>query len=1155
MPRQFTPRSTLENLKREAKRWLKALRSNVAEARARLERAFPDAPAEPGLRDVQHALALEHGLAGWTALKNRLTGAGVETGRAELVDSFLKSASLDWRVGGSMRSSARHTAERLLKRHPEIARDSIYTAVVCGDLEEVERILAERPDAASAKGGPRGWPPLLYLCSTRLSLPAASDNAVAIARTLLDRGADPNAYYLGGDASIHYTALTCVAGEGEEDAPPHPQRVALWQLLLERGAEPYDNQTLYNTHFHGDILWFLELMYAQAVKVGRKADWEDPNWSMLDMGGYGCGARYLLGNAVGKNNLALAEWILAHGASPDPPSSGHPKASKHTLYEEALYRGHTEMAELLVRYGATPSVVALAGEEAFAVACFRLDRDEARAILGQHPEYLLSTMVMFAAAEQDRADVVALLLDLGMSVDIEDAHGTRALHEAAYRDAPRVVALLLERGAEIDPVESNHGKTPLGWAVYGKKHRTIDLLRRVSRDFFQLTWTGNVDRLRELLRVEPELAKLVDEGQTPLMWLPDDDSRAMEIARLLLANGADPSIRNKEGETAADRARERGLYDVAEMLESATPLSAAPPADQQRLEQLENLVKDLVTGYRGDADALQRLGDRFGRSLTLEELREQVQRRLTTLPESSDTIAGCGLAEAQLMVARLYGFGSWAKLTEGIGQSPSDPRSAPHGMSSTPPFYKIDWKNNTIEPRPPLSAKDWESIFSVMKETGITGLNANGQMSDNVMERLPQLDHVTRLNLGGSKQLTDKGLSHLANMPQLQELDLSGYPGGRITDRGLEVLRHLPELRRFQMCWQRGISDAGVANLRFCDRLESVDLLGTPTGDGAINALTGKPKLRTFKTGRLVTDAGLPLLHQFPVFKTWHGGEIEYSLMSADAEPNHLLLDGPFSDQGFASVVGLNGLFGLSFFWHISALTANGLKLLVELPNLGFLGCQDELCDDEAMRHIAAIPRLRMLMGQGSVASDDGFAALSRSQTIEYIWGRECPNLGGRGFAALAAMPALRGLAVSCKNVDDSALSALPRFPALRGLMPMDVPDDGFRHVGRCEQLEDLWCMYCRDTGDTATEHITGLSRLKSYYAGASQITDRSLEMLGQMTSLERLEFWECTGITDSGVAFLTGLPRLREVSVGGSPRVTREGVAVFPASVRVDYW
>src|ERR1051325_8867889 len=125
-----------------------------------------------------------------------------------------------------------------------------------------------------------------------------------------------------------------------------------------------------------------------------------------------------------------------------------------------------------------------------------------------------------------------------------------------------------------------------------------------------------------------------------------------------------------------------------------------------------------------------------------------------------------------------------------------------------------------------------------------------------------------------------------------------------------------------------------------------------------------------------------------------------------------------------------------------------------------------------------------MVNGQGTVASDDCFRSLSRSQTIEYIWGRECPNLKGRGFEALAAMPSLRGLAVSCRNVDDAALSTLPRFPALRQLMPMDVPDEGFRHVGACEQLEALWCMYCRDTGDAATEHIAGLSRLKSYYAG-----------------------------------------------------------------------
>jgi hypothetical protein len=266
------------------------------------------------------------------------------------------------------------------------------------------------------------------------------------------------------------------------------------------------------------------------------------------------------------------------------------------------------------------------------------------------------------------------------------------------------------------------------------------------------------------------------------------------------------------------------------------------------------------------------------------------------------------------------------------------------------------------------------------------------------------------------------------------------------------------------------------------------------------------------------------------------------------------LIDGPFTNAGLASLRGLDGLFGLTFFWHCPAFTAAGLEPLKELPNLGFLGCQDQHCDDEAMHHIAAIPRLRMLMGQGAVAGDKGFEALSRSQTIEYIWGRDCPNLTGRGFATLAAMPALRGIAVSCKNVDDVSLSALPRFPALRDLMPMDVPDVGFRHVGHCQNLEALWCMYCRETGDIATEHIAGLSRLKTYYAGMTKITDRSLEILGRMTSLERLEFWQCAGLTDEGVVHLATLPRLRQISLDGLPGVTRKALALFPAHVRVNY-
>jgi hypothetical protein len=655
-----------------------------------------------------------------------------------------------------------------------------------------------------------------------------------------------------------------------------------------------------------------------------------------------------------------------------------------------------------------------------------------------------------------------------------------------------------------------------------------------------------------LLPPRPSLEQLRKQAKELLRDYRAGGDVAAERFNAIIPHLADPTPSGSV--TLADAqfvlAREYGFESWAKLIHHIESIN---PSD--RLQRYERLVKDIVLVCQSDdAEALQRVAEILGRTYPYPDRRTQLQQQLISLRGPASRIADITPADAQLIVAREFGFESWTKLVDSVAQPPGDPRSAPLGMSSTPPFYKIDWRENRIELRPPLSDRDWDTIFGVMKEYQIIGLNAGAQMTDAAMERLPQLDHVTHLYLGGSMRLTDEGLKRLAHMPQLQVLDVGGWKTP-ITDRGLESLRHLTDLRSFQSCWTQGISDTGVANLAFCDHLESVDLLGTQTGDGAISALAGKRKLRRFKTGRLVTDAGLPLLHQFPVFKTWRGGAISYSLMSADAEPTHLLLDGPFTNNGLASIAGLDGLFALSFFWHVSALTADGLGALADLPNLGFLGCQDELCNDEAMRHIAAIPRLRMLMGQGAVASDDGFAALSRSETIEYIWGRDCPNLGGRGFTALAAMPALRGLAVSCKNVDDAALSALPRFPALRGLAPMDVSDDGFRHVGRCERLEDLWCMYCRDTGDAATEHIAGLYRLKTYYAGATQITDRSLEILGRMSSLESIEFYECAGISNAGIALLTGLPRLREVTVGGSPNVTREGVAVFPGAVRVSYW
>jgi hypothetical protein len=150
-------------------------------------------------------------------------------------------------------------------------------------------------------------------------------------------------------------------------------------------------------------------------------------------------------------------------------------------------------------------------------------------------------------------------------------------------------------------------------------------------------------------------------------------------------------------------------------------------------------------------------------------------------------------------------------------------------------------------------------------------------------------------------------------------------------------------------------------------------------------------------------------------------------------------------------------------------------------------------------------------------------------------------------------MPALRGLSVSCANVDDVGIAALPTFPALRELMPMDIPDAGYRHVGKCTALESLILMYCRDTTDAATEHITGLRRLSYYFNSYTTITDRTPELLSGMDSLERVTFDTCHELTDAGVARLARLPGLRELRVSGK-KLTAALRSAFGPGVRVTF-
>jgi ankyrin repeat protein len=512
----------------------------------------------------------------WAVLKKReavsamlveraRAAAGDDVARAEKVGAFVRAACWDHHVHGkSVHRMHDRAAGRLLARDPWMAQETLETAIVCGEIDEVRRILDADPAAATRKTGARGWTPILYLAYTRFTHPPTIANAPGIVGMLLDHGADPDDFYMACDAQ--YSVLTGIAGEGEQDSPRQPNATELFDLILARGAKPFDIQVLYNTHFSGDILWWLELVYARSVDTHPEA-WADPDWHMLDMGAYGCGARFLVETAIKTRRPELAEWCLARGANPNASHARDHRFTRRSLQQFATLEGQDEIAELLAEHGAVTGGPPLDVSEHFQVACMSLDRAGAAALLAANPELRQSPHPMFEAARRDRPDVLALLLDLGFPLEAEDATGKRALHEAAVRNALGAARFLLERGAEVDPLESSYQSPPIGWATHGDHAEMVQLLSRSSRDVWRLAFNGCVERLRDVLAEDPSRARVArSDGTTPLWWLPDEEGKALAVVDLLTAAGADPAAENSEGRTAADWATQRGMFEVADRL-------------------------------------------------------------------------------------------------------------------------------------------------------------------------------------------------------------------------------------------------------------------------------------------------------------------------------------------------------------------------------------------------------------------------------------------------------------------------------------------------------------------------------------------------------------------------------------------------------------
>ena len=567
-PLPATP--NLENLKKRAKALLKSVRADDAAALAQVGPYFGD-PRAISLQQAQLVIARSHGFSSWTRLKRHVEGIRDE-GSDQLANRFLDLVTVAYGSVPDFGPKRFVQAQELLDEHPEIVRDSIYTAAAIGDVAGIDRWLDENPDLINRKGGFFGWEPLMYAAYARLPGPST----LAAGRRLLERGADPNAYYMWG-GQYKFTALTGVFGQGEGgpvNQPEHPDYVAFARALLDHGANPNDSQAAYNRCFEPDNTW-LELLLEYGLNAEDKNNWlliEDhkflphPSETM----------HFQLISAIKRGYAERVRLLVAHGADLAKPDDTYDTRTKgKTPYQAALLMGEPEIAGMLAEAGAP--VDELSAAEAFQVACMAGNLAEARAVADRAGDDLSGVrrtdMLRDAARRGNRA---ALEVMIALGFDLNRLSGNAALHEAVLSEDVGIARLLLDAGADPSLRDMSYHATPMGYALHTENAAMIALFDGCRMDIFTAAARGNLDQMRARLaedrtRLDQRFAEICpgDVPQesgwtTPLVFAVANNHP--DAVRLLLEAGADRSVTDGKGATLRSIAEAQAGPEVQAVL-------------------------------------------------------------------------------------------------------------------------------------------------------------------------------------------------------------------------------------------------------------------------------------------------------------------------------------------------------------------------------------------------------------------------------------------------------------------------------------------------------------------------------------------------------------------------------------------------------------
>jgi ankyrin repeat protein len=383
---------------------------------------------------------------------------GVPCIEVKLVDTagLIEAALSDWRK-----------AAQVLAGHPEAAAQDFHVALVTGDTASVAARLDASPDLIRAPGGPRNYKPLAYACFSHFARAESgrSDNILKTVQLLLERGADPGTTCILSEWPDN--PLSCLyAACGLHNNP------ALAAALLEAGANPDDNESLYHSTEHAD-LECLRLLLARGASpkntnaLKHMLDREDMAGLRLLLD---AGADPNETNQRGETALHWAVWrarspeaiaaLLDHGAAIDAT-----RIDGRTAYALAAIMGQSEVAALLERRGADTRLSDL--DRAIS------DPEALKTLLATRPDIpavALAAHLLPDFASAHRTEPVRALLAAGLPVDARGEFGATALHWACWRGYADLVEVLLDAGASLAIEDGQYHATPVGWLEHGREN-------------------------------------------------------------------------------------------------------------------------------------------------------------------------------------------------------------------------------------------------------------------------------------------------------------------------------------------------------------------------------------------------------------------------------------------------------------------------------------------------------------------------------------------------------------------------------------------------------------------------------------------------------------------------------------------------------------